>query len=130
MVNIIVKKLRNAKDEYAPPTLRLQCKVAVDACWLTFQTSHPFLNTHATQIHVPARSVIIGIGAVPNSELFRGKLEMSEVSTEGGGSDRWFSYDDVASTVADWIVFGIDFIASVWDLIHRMCCSGCGIDWR
>ncbi|CBJ48589.1 conserved unknown protein [Ectocarpus siliculosus] len=35
-------------------------------------------NTEDCLIHVPARSVIIGIGAVPNSELFRGKLEMSE----------------------------------------------------
>ena len=31
------------------------------------------------QIHVPARAVMIGIGSAPNSGLFRGKLEMSEV---------------------------------------------------
>lgn len=35
--------------------------------------------TAVAQVHVPARTVIIGIGAVPNSELFRGKLEMSKV---------------------------------------------------
>ncbi|CAM9576175.1 unnamed protein product [Scytosiphon promiscuus] len=35
-------------------------------------------NNEDRLVHVPARTVIIGIGAVPNSELFRGKLEMSK----------------------------------------------------
>eukprot|EP00752_Nemacystus_decipiens_P013306 g11786.t1 len=35
-------------------------------------------NNEDRLIHVPARAVVIGIGSAPNSDLFRGKLEMSE----------------------------------------------------
>ena len=36
-------------------------------------------HLHLFQIHVPARVVLVGIGTVPNSELFRGQLKTSEV---------------------------------------------------
>ncbi|CAB1115486.1 MDHAR [Ectocarpus sp. CCAP 1310/34] len=55
-------------------------------------------NTEDCLIHVPARTVIIGIGAVPNSELFRGKLEMSEVGTGDGRLDGGILVDSQCRT--------------------------------
>lgn len=48
---------------------------------VVFEVIIPCVRERPTcgQIHVPARAVIVGIGSVPNSELFRGKLELSEV---------------------------------------------------